>query len=192
MRPTIRLLSPVFAAAVFVTPCFAAEPSAAQLRADLVAELLECRAPLSAAREALEAKGYAFEPSGDSAKGFTTQFRTSDKDSEKRLLGSYSVERARQYVVTATGTGVRFLPRHRETTYASGVLGDRNDRLREYDIPLTEAMLGTLRDMRREVCAGAPGQLAPMEAKPNPEIEAYILERCKSGDDKACGLLRLR
>jgi hypothetical protein len=164
--------------------CLAAEPATALLRAEQVAELLECSIPLAVARDALETNGYKIESGSDSATGFKTAFRTSDKDSEKRLLGSYSVERLRQYLVTATPTGI---------TYASGVLQDRTDRTREYDLPLVEASVRTLRDMRREVCAGASGQpAAVVEAKPNPEIEAYILERCKTGDDKACKLLRLR
>ena len=187
-----RALSAFAFACLATAPCLAAEPAAVPLRAEQVAELLECAIPLSAARDALETKGYKFESASDTATGFRTTFRTSDKDSEKRLLGSFSVERMRQYVVTATASGIRFQPRHREIAYASGVLQDRTDRMREYDIPLVEASLATLRDMRREICAGTPGQPSAAEQKPNPEIEAYILERCKTGDDKACKLLRLR
>jgi predicted TIM-barrel enzyme len=118
---------------------------------------------------------------------FVTAYKMSEKDSERRLLGSLSVERARQYSVTVATGGIRFVPRHRETVFATGVLGRRNDEVREYNVPLTEATLDTLKDMRHEVCAGT----AP-EAKSNPETEQYIIDRCKAGDDRACKLLRLR
>jgi hypothetical protein len=187
-----RTLPALIAASLTAAPCLAAETAAVPLRAEQVAELLECGIPLSAARDTLETKGYRIESGSDSATGFKTGFRTSDKDSEKRLLGSFSVERLRQYVVATTPSGIRFQPRHREITYASGLFQDRQDRTREYDIPLVETSLATLRDMRREVCAGAPSLPAAVEAKPSPEIEQYILDRCKSGDDQACKLLRLR
>lgn len=164
----------------------AADAPAVPLDAARSAALLECAIPLTAARDNLEAHGYAIAP-GATAEGFATAYKMSDKDSERRLLGSLSVERARQYRVAAAAGGIRFAPRHRETVLATGVLGRRNDEVREYDLPLTEAMLDTLKDMRREVCAGT----AP-EAKSNPETELYIIDRCKAGDDRACKLLRLR
>jgi hypothetical protein len=189
---TRRTLAAFAVACLATASSQAAEPTTTPLRAEQIADLLECAIPLAAVRDALETKGYVIDSDGDTAKGFRTKFRTSDKDSEKRLLGSFSVERMRQYVVTATASGTRFLPRHREIRYASGVLQDRTDRTREYDIPLVEASLATLRDMRREVCAAGPGQAPVVESKPSPEIEQYILDRCKSGDDQACKLLRLR
>lgn len=188
MRAPIFLSGLILAAAVsaHAAPAAAAnEP----LPAAQAAELLGCAIPLAAARENLEARGYKIEP-GASAVGFATQYLLSEKDSERRLLGSLAVERLRRYRVDAADGGIRFAPQHRETVFASGVLGHRDDRVREYDVAPTEAMLDTLRDMRREVCAG--GAAAPIEARPNPEIEQYILDRCKSGDDRACKLLRLR
>jgi hypothetical protein len=189
MRTSHRFLLTVLAGTAFSV--LADEIAPVPPKAEQANALLECRLPLAAARDNLEAKGYAI-AKGETATEFSTQYKASDKDSERRLFGSVSIERARLYRVTATEGGLRFAPRHRETIFATGVLNDRKDRIREYDIPLTEAMLDTLKDMRREVCAAAPGQTPAVEAKPSPEIEQYILERCKSGDDKACKLLRLR
>jgi hypothetical protein len=189
MRTPHRFLLTILAGAAFSAT--AEEPAPAALKPEQASALLECRLPLAAARENLEVKGYAI-AKGDTEREFTTQYKPNDKDSERRLFGSVAIERARLYRVTATDGGLRFSPRHRETVFATGVLNDRKDRVREYDIPLTEAMLDTLKDMRREVCAMAPGQTPAVETKPSPEIEQYILERCKSGDENACKLLRLR
>jgi hypothetical protein len=155
------------------------------------AALFDCPVPLAGARENLEARGYVVAP-GATADAFTTAYRMSEKDSERRLLGSLAVERARQYRVTAVAGGIRFQARHRETVFATGVLGRRNDEVREYDLTPGEATQETLKDMRREVCTAAPGQAPAEAARPDPAIEQYVIERCKDGDERACKLLRLR
>ena len=158
-----------------------ASPDAGGLKA-----MLECAVPLAAAKENLEALGYTILPSA-AAGEFVTQYKTSEADSERRLLGSLAVERARQYRVTAAGDGIRFAPRHRETVFAAGVLGRRNDETREYELPVIETMRKTLADMRREVCANA----AP-EKRRDQNVERYIVDRCRAGDERACALLKLR
>ena len=131
------------------TPASLAMPDAGGLKA-----LLECPVPLAVAKENLETLGYTIQP-GAAASEFVTQYKISEADSERRLLGSLAVERARQYRVTAASAGIQFAPRHRETVFAAGVLGRRNDETREYELPVTEPMRKTLADMRREVCGNA-------------------------------------
>jgi hypothetical protein len=178
--PALTLLG-IFVASFHVAADTSAAPGAGELEA-----LLECQVPFAAARENLEALGYTIQ-SGAAAGEFVTQYKTSELDSERRLLGSLAVERARQYRVMVSGTGIRFAPRHRETVFAAGVLGRRNDETREYELPLTEATRKTLADMRREVCANA----AP-EKRRDQDVERYIVDRCKAGDEQACSLLKLR
>lgn len=181
MRISALTLLGFFVASFHAAADTSATPGAGELEA-----LLECPVPLAAARENLEALGYTVQP-GAAADEFVTQFKFSEPDSERRLLGSLAVERARQYRVTVSGAGIRFAPRHRETVFAAGVLGRRNDETREYELPVTEATRKTLVEMRREVCANA----VP-ERRRDQDVERYIVDRCKAGDEQACSLLKLR
>lgn len=167
-----------------------AEPAVA-LAADAADALLGCAIPLATARENLLARGYRID--GDSAGGFSTQFKTSERDSTRRLLGSLDTERARQYqVVAGAQSGIRFTPRYRETEYASGALGKNRDQTREFAVPLTVAMAETLKDMQREVCSPLGQGFAPGEEKLNLDLNQYLRDRCAAGDQRACQHLRAK
>lgn len=167
----------------------AAANDALPLGAGQAAELLGCRVPLATARDNLKNRGYVVEATG--AEAFATQYKMSERDSVRRLLGTLAVERARRYEVSAAGAeAVRFVPRVRETTFASGVLGNRNDTVREYDLPLTTAMAETLKDMQREVCdaVGQPSWSGGTAV--NLDLQQYLQDRCKAADERACHLLQ--
>lgn len=153
--------------------------------------LLGCSVSLDVARDNLLARGYAIEV-GD-ASSVSTAYRMSERDSTRRLLGGLAVERARGYRVSASGAdSVQFVPRYRETVFATGVLGNRNDTVREFDVPLTTAMLETLKDMRREVCEPVARPSVAEGVVVNNDIDQYLRDRCKADDDRACRLLRAR
>lgn len=172
----------------------AAPDEAAPLGAAQASALLGCPGSLDAVRDNLTGRGYAVEATADG--GLSTQYKMNERDSTRRLLGSLAVERARRYVVTPAGSdGVRFVPRVRETEFATGVLGKRNDTIREFDVPLTVGMLETLRDMQREVCAplGQPPRAAgPGVPAPEDDIQVYLRDRCQAADQRACQLMKVR
>lgn len=184
------VLAAAFAAAA-PAPGVAAD-AGTPLGAGEAAGLLGCPVPLATARDYLRARGYVIE--GDGAEGFATRYKMSERDSERRLLGSLAVERARRYEVSAAGAdAVRFVPRYRETVFATGVLGNRNDTVREFDVPLTTAMREALKDMQREVCSPLAAAPVPGEATPaSIDLHQYLQEQCRAGDERACGLLRAR
>lgn len=164
----------------------------APLSAEQASGLLGCPIPLAVARDNLLARGYAIEAAGTD--GFATRYKMSERDSERRLLGSLAVERARRYQVSAAGPdAVRFVPTYRETMFASGVLGNRGDTVREFDVPLTAEMRDALKDMQREVCAPIAAAPVPGEATPaSIDMHQYLQDQCRSGDERACRLLQLR
>lgn len=167
-----------------------AEPAVA-LATDAAEALLGCAIPLATARENLKARGYLID--GETAGGFSTQFKTSEHDSTRRLLGSFATERARQYqVVAGDQSGIRFTPRYRETEYASGALGNQRDVTREFAVPLTAAMAETLKDMQREVCSPLGQGFAPGQERLNLDLDQYLRERCEAKDERACQHLRAK
>lgn len=167
-----------------------AEPVVA-LATDAAEALLRCAIPLATARDNLKARGYQID--SESAGGFSTQFKTSERDSTRRLLGSFDTERARQYqVVAGDQSGIRFTPRYRETEYASGALANKRDVTREFAVPLTVAMAETLKDMQREVCGQLGQGLAPGQERLNLDLDQYLRDRCASGDERACQHLRAK
>lgn len=172
----------------------AASEDAAPLGAAQVSELLACQVSLAAVRDNLTGRGYAIESSSDA--GLSTQYKMNERDSTRRLLGGLAVERARRYVVTSVGSdAVRFVPRYRETVFATGVLGNRNDKVTEFDVPLTVGNFETLRDMQREVCAplGQPPRAAgPNAAPPDDDLQVYLRDRCQLADERACRLMKVR
>ena len=164
-------------------------------------EVLTCAVSLATAQANLAARGYEVVSAAGDAGGdaFATQFKVSERDSTRRLLGSVAIERARRYDVKASGNSmVRFAPRYKETEFATGVLGHRADTVKEYAVPLTTATLETLKDMRREVCdavtpAVAPGSNINSAAGPaNLDLLQYLLDRCRAADERACLLLKAR
>lgn len=162
------------------------------LGAEQTRELLGCGVTLAAARDNLTARGYVVDAAA--ATTFSTRYKMSERDSTRRLLGTLAVERARGYEVTAAANDtIRFVPRYRETEFAAGVLGKRNDTVKQYDVPLTTAMLETLKDMRREVCDPLGRPSAAAGAAPvNLDLQQYLQERCQAADDRACRLLQAR
>lgn len=164
--------------------------SPAPLPAEQAAAQLGCSIPLAVARDNLVARGYVIEQSGDG--GFSTRFRTSERDSTRRLFGSLAVERARQYEVSAVDAGIRFVPRYRDTTYATGALGNNRDLTREYAVPLDVAQADTLKDMQNEVCGPLAVKPASGEAAPDSDVQRYLQDSCKAGDARACKLLPAR
>lgn len=172
----------------------AAPGDPAPLDAAQASALLRCEVPLAAVRDNLTGRGYAVEATRDG--GLSTPFKMSERDSTRRLLGGLAVERARRYVVKPDGSdAVRFVPRYRETVFATGVLGNRTDKVSEYDVPLSVGMLETLRDMQREVCAplGQPPRAAGPDAPaPEDDIQIYLRDRCQAADERACRLMKVR
>jgi len=167
----------------------ASEPT--PLGAEDAAALLSCRVSLATARDQLTTRGYAVDGAGTTA--FSTQYKMSERDSSRRLLGGLAVERARRYQVSAVGSdALRFVPRYRETVFATGVLGNRNDTVREYDVPLTTAMVETLKDMRREVCDPIGQQPSAGDSLLKLDVQQYLQDRCKEADARACRLLQVR
>lgn len=161
----------------------------AALNGEAVGVLLTCPVSLRVARENLATIGYVLREKD--SEHFSTEFKTSERDSERRLLGSFAIERARQYEVSAQGdSAIRFTPRYRETVFASGAPGNRRDTTREYAVPLSGEMSATLKDMQNEVCQSAD-QKPPSaaESKRHSEIDRYLQDRCKLGDAVACNLL---
>ena len=190
MSSLYRIFRSALCAGLLTAATAAAANDAQPLGAGQAAELLGCRVPLATARDNLKNRGYVVEATG--AEVFATQYKMNEKDSERRLLGSLAVERARRYEVNAAGAeAVRFVPRLRETTFASGALGKRNDTVREYEVPLTTAMAETLKDMRREVCEplGQPSWSGGGTAV-NLDLQQYLQDRCKAADERACRLLQ--
>lgn len=167
-----------------------AEPAVA-LAAEAADALLGCAIPLATARENLRARGYRI--AGESAGGFTTEYKISESDSTRRLLGSLATEKARQYqVVPGAQSGIRFTPRYREIEYASGALGNNRDQMREFPVPLTVAMAETLKDMQREVCSPLGQGLAPGQERLNIDLDQYLRERCAAKDERACQHLKAK
>ena len=161
----------------------------AALNPEAVSAFLTCSVPLRVARENLAAIGYVLRDKDSNR--FSTEFKTSERDSERRLLGSFAIERARQYEVSAQGdSAIRFTPRYRETVFASGAPGSRRDTTREYAVPLSGEISATLKDMQNEVCQSAD-QKPPSaaESKRHSDIDRYLQDRCKLGDAVACNLL---
>lgn len=158
--------------------------------ADLSA-LLNCPISLAAAQDNLVSLGYKLETSGPES--FTTYFKVSDRDSEKKLLGSYSLQRERQYQVIANGaSAIRFVPRHRETRFASEgpAFKGKTDAVSTFAIPLSDAMSETLKDMQAEVCMPNERKAAKAHIEQKSQnLDQYLRDRCKSGDDAACQLL---
>lgn len=169
----------------------AAPANGATLPTEQASALLNCPISLAAARENLASLGYAVITSDTDS--FTTRYKISDRDSEKKLLGSYSLQRERQYIVSANGTAaIRFVPRYRETDFRSegpGFRGNR-DQVKEYALPLTTAMAETLKDMQAEICSPGERKAAKEHSeKKSMQLDQYLRERCKAGDDSACQLL---
>jgi hypothetical protein len=157
---------------------------------DLAARL-NCPIPLATAKDNLLSLGYKIESS--SPESFTTYYKVSDRDSVKKLLGSYSLQRERQYLVSANGDGaIRFVPRHRETRFASEgpSFKGKSDEVSSFPVPLSEAMADTLQDMQAEVCMPAERKAAKAHIEQKSQnLDQYLRDRCKSGDDAACQLL---
>lgn len=162
----------------------------APLPAEQAAALLGCGIPLAVAHDNLVARGYVIEQSGDGR--FSTRFRMSERDSTRRLFGSLAVERARQYEVAAVDAGIRFVPRYRETVYATGALGNNRDQTREYAVALDVAQADTLKDMQNEVCGPLAVKPAGGDAAPDSDVQRYLQDSCKAGDARACKLLPAR
>lgn len=189
MSSLYRIFRSALCAGLLTATTAAAANDAQPLGAGQAAELLGCRVALATARDNLKNRGYVVEAAG--AEGFATQYKMNERDSVRRLLGTLAVERARRYEVSASGAeAVRFVPRVRETTFASGVLGNRNDAVREYEVPLTTAMADTLKDMQREVCEplGQPSWTGGTAV--NLDLQQYLQDRCKAADERACRLLQ--
>jgi hypothetical protein len=175
-------------AAAFV---HAAPTNGTQLAAEQANALLNCPISLAAARENLGSLGYAVSTSD--GESFTTRYKLSDRDSEKKLLGSYSLQRERQYIVSASGAAaIRFVPRYRETDFRSEgpqFRGNR-DQVKEYALPLTASMADTLKDMQAEICSPGERKAAKEHGeKKSMQLDQYLRDRCKAGDDSACQLL---
>ena len=180
----------ILAALTGLTGIARADASNAADPANLAA-LLTCPVSLAAARDNLTSLGYKLESSG--ADSFTTYFKVNDRDSEKKLLGSYSLQRERQYQVTATGNNsIRFTPRHRETRFTSEgpAFRGKRDEVNTIAVPLTQVMTDTLKDMQAEICNPAERKAAKAHIEQKSlNLDQYLRDRCKAGDDAACQLL---
>lgn len=186
-RPLINTLIFLSTAATGVGHAAA---TAAPLSVDATEALLACPISLASAKENLGSLGYTITASA--ANSFSTGYKTSDRDSEKKLLGGYSVQRERQYQVSATGSSsIRFSARYRETEFESEGRGNTSrDKVREYAAPLTQAMADTLKDMQAEICSPGERKAAKEHIeKKSLQLDQYLRDRCKAGDDAACQLL---
>ena len=174
-----------------MSAAFAGTPdNASPLSTEKVDALLTCPISLAAAKENLASLGYSI--ASNEAGSFSTHYKTSDRDSEKKLLGSYSIQRERQYQVRSTGnSAVSFSARYRETEFASESRGNSGrDKAREYAAPLTTTMADTLKDMQAEICNPAERKAAKEHTeKKSLQLDQYLRDRCKAGDDTACRLL---
>ena len=152
--------------------------------------LLLCDVSMEQARSNLQEKGYRIEViHADRA---LAHYKTSEKDSTRRMLGSFDVQKERQYVIESVGAGkIRFLPRFRETQFATGVLNSRHDVTREYDVTPTPEFTAALEDMRKEVCGTTLGS-AKSDSKMPIEAMQYLLNQCRAGDARACELINVR
>ena len=151
-----------------------------------------CAISLEAAMNNLRARGYDIRD--HSPERFTTEFKVSLRDSERRLLGSLSLERARQYQVEKVSeSSIRFIPIYRETEFLSEGPGNRRDRHQETSPPITSLSESTRSDMKNEVCQTEivqPGKITSSKSGERQEkIEDYLRDRCRQSDPKACQLL---
>lgn len=151
--------------------------------ADPTAASFDCPSSVDDARKNLSARGYKTDGGGD-AGGFATAFRVSDRDSERRLLGSLAIERARAYRVEPTDKGIRIVARQREIVLAPEVLGRQRNEVRERVVLDDASTRDLLNDMRAEVCEALP---TPSGSRDN-EILLYLDDRCRAGDERACRL----
>lgn len=153
--------------------------------------LLSCDIPIETAQSNLQDKGYQVERPNPGR--LIAHYKTSEKDSSRRMLGSFDVKKERQYVLEATGPArIRFVPSVRETQFATGVMNSRHDVTREYLVTASPATQQMLEDMRKEVCGALVAKPSASEAKMPIDVLQYLIDQCRAGDVRACQLVNVR
>lgn len=187
MKAKLILRATVAMAAL--APLFLKAESGKALTEDQIRSFVVCPISVNLARENLLSRGY--ELTYEAPEKLVTAYRRSERDTERFMLGSLSVERDRQYHVWPDGaTNIRFSVTYRETRHPHSQERNAQKTTREYTPELTEAFVPTLRDMRQEVCDST--QRSDANASADRRLWDYVLKRCKAGDDEACAALRPR
>ena len=171
------------------------------LNPEQIGALSTCAISIASAKQNLLARGYRIVK--ESSAVLVTDYKVSERDSERRLLGSISLERARQYTLNAQdATHLRWTARYQETKKDIEDRVGRRSAPQEVAVDLARQPMATLEDMRSEICPADSTDRTGRDRTANPStpngrasIEAlgdYLLARCKQGDDTACQLLKGR